>query len=121
MNGPAHQVVAGFATVAFLAEQERQVGIQTAKPLLAGTSAAFLTKLPDILAPASSPNHRQFFHSVAFMAMLGTGLYKTYRWETETTGEGLVRAALLVGGSASVLHVLSDACTPKSIPLIGKI
>lgn len=55
MNGPAHQLVAGFATGVFIAEQERQAGLQTAQPLLAGTAAAFLTKLPDILEPATSP------------------------------------------------------------------
>lgn len=73
MNGPAHQLVAGFATGVFLSEQERQADLQTTQPLLAGTAAAFLTKLLDILEPATSPNHRQFFHGVAFAGLLCLG------------------------------------------------
>jgi len=71
--------------------------------------------------PALHPNHRQFFHSVAFMAILGTGLYKTYQWQTETNAEAFVRGALLIAGGAYLLHVVADACTAKSIPLIGRI
>ena len=55
------------------------------------------------------------------MAILGTGLYKTYQWQTETNAEAFVRGALLIAGGAYLLHVVADACTAKSIPLIGRI
>src|SRR5262245_47631099 len=36
---------------------------------LAGVAGAFL---PDIIEPATSPNHRSFFHSVTFMGVAGS-------------------------------------------------
>lgn len=120
MNGPTHQVVAGFATVVFLAERERQVGIQTAKPLLGGTAAAFLTKLPDILEPATSPNHRQFFHSVAFAGLLVVGLHELGKWQPESAGGEFLKALGQVAIPAYLIHLFLDFLIAKPLPLVGR-
>lgn len=120
MNGPAHQIVAGLATGAFLVEQERQAGVQTAKPVLAGTAAAFLTKLPDILEPATSPNHRQFFHSVAFAGLLCLAFHELSKWEPESAGGELLKALGRVAIPAYLIHLVLDSLTAKSLPLVGR-
>jgi membrane-bound metal-dependent hydrolase YbcI (DUF457 family) len=91
------------------------------EPLPGAFLCAYFARLPDLVEPALHPNHRQFFHSVTFLAVLGTGLYKTYQWQPETPGESFLRGAILVVGGAYFLHVIADASTAKSIPLIGKI
>jgi membrane-bound metal-dependent hydrolase YbcI (DUF457 family) len=120
VNGPAHQVLAGFATGVYLAERERQAGIQTAKPLVAGTAAAFLTKLPDILEPATTPNHRQFFHSVAFAALLGVALHELNKWQPESAGGEFLKSLALVAIPAYLIHLFLDSLTAKSLPLLGR-
>ena len=120
MNGPAHQVVAGFATGVFLAERERQAGIQTAKPLLGGTAAAFLTKLPDILEPATSPNHRQFFHSVAFAGLLCVAFHELGKWQPESAGGEFLKTLGQLAIPAYLIHLLLDSLTARSLPLVGR-
>lgn len=120
MNGPAHQVVAGFATGVFLADRERQAGIQTAKPLLGGTAAAFLTKLPDILEPATSPNHRQFFHSVAFAGLLCVAFHELGKWQPESAGGEFLKTLGQLAIPAYLIHLLLDSLTAKSLPLVGR-
>lgn len=120
MNGPTHQVVAGFATGVFLAERERQAGVRTAQPLLRGTAAAFLTKLPDILEPATSPNHRQFFHSLAFAALLGVALHELNKWQPESAGGELLKALGQAAIPAYLIHLFLDSLTAKSLPLVGR-
>ena len=61
MNGSTHRLVAGAATCAYLIHREASEGTPTATPLLGGAAAALFTGLPDILEPATSPNHRAFF------------------------------------------------------------
>lgn len=87
-------------------------------PLAMGLAAAALPCLPDVLEPATHPNHRQFFHSLVFMVGLAHGMHRLYRWEAEEDWERLLRASLLVGGAAYLGHLMLDAMSPKSLPLI---
>ena len=77
--------------------------------------------MPDILEPAVHPHHRQFFHSIAFAALIGSGMYKLYQWETETEMEKILKLCLLVAGGAYLIHLAMDACTKRSLPLLGKV
>lgn len=120
MNGPAHQVVAGFATGVFLVEQERKAGVQTAKPIVAGTAAALFTKLPDMLEPATSPNHRQFFHSFAFAGLLCLAFHELGKWQPESAGGEVLKALGQVAIPAYLIHLFLDSLTAKSLPLIGR-
>lgn len=120
MNGQAHQLVAGIATGIFLAERERQANIQTVQPVLGGTAAAFLTRLPDILEPATSPNHRQFFHSLAFAGLLCLAFNELGNWQPESAGGEFLKALGQVAIPAYLIHLLLDSLTAKSLPLIGR-
>lgn len=67
--------------------------------------------LPDVLEPATHPNHRQFFHSVCF----GSGvLYATHgphreKWDPES------QAFLQMLSYAYISHLGADALTPNGI------
>lgn len=114
----AHRLGAGLAvgvTTALLDDTENKT---LEKPLAAGGLGYVLGTLPDRIEPATSPNHRQFFHSYTFLGLVCAGMYKTYRWETENEWQSLARFALLAAGGAYMAHLLMDATTPKGLPVI---
>ncbi len=119
MNRATHQLVAGAAVGIYLGKRESAAGTTTIKPLLGSAAAAFFTNLPDVLEPATSPNHRATFHSLAFTALLGTCLYQLNKWETETELESLMKGAGMLAVSAYLIHLALDFTTAKSLPLIG--
>lgn len=86
--------------------------------LAMGTAAALLPSLPDVLEPASHPNHRRFFHSVTFAIAVGYGLRRAYKWEAQEPWEQLARMAALVAGVAYLAHLARDAFTARSLPLV---
>jgi len=110
---------------------------------LSGVAGAFL---PDIIEPATSPNHRSFFHSLTFMGVAGPLVWSrawhirdeqvriAEEWELRANaiGEGPekisceLRAILhrflagalpgLILGYAS--HLAADAATPRGLPFL---
>ena len=118
MNRAAHQFVASASIGVYLAKHESEAGTQTIKPLLGGGAAAFFTNFPDILEPATSPNHRGIFHSLAFAALLGTCLHRLHEWHTETELESLLRGLGMIAVSAYLIHLALDFTTAKSLPLV---
>ena len=87
-------------------------------PLTGALLGKYASRLPDILEPASHPNHRAFFHSWVFFGILGLGMYKTWKWEAEDTSQKILKWALLVGGVAFASHLLRDSLTKKSLPVV---
>jgi len=121
MNGPTHRAAAFWAVAAVSAHSDARQGQTTLRPLIDGTAAALLTGLPDRIEPAFHPNHRQFFHSVAFASTVGYGVFKAYKWQTTEEWEKWVRWLAMIAGSAYLVHLALDCCTKKSLPLVGKI
>jgi hypothetical protein len=79
---PTHQVIAALSACAIYAHRQDHPGSQPLPHPVAGNGGATaMSCLPDILEPATSPNHRKFFHSVVFAAAVGAGIYRTYQWE----------------------------------------
>lgn len=120
-SGSVHQLIAAAAVGTFCHRAEKDPQQKAGKSLIGAVIAAGSTKLPDVLEPALHPNHRQFFHSVAFAAMLGAAAYKVYRWQPEEPVQKAARFVLLVSASAYLIHLLLDAGTPKSLPLLGRL
>lgn len=121
MNGPTHRLVAGAAVGIYLADREAKVSPPTLKPLVGGAAAAFFTNLPDVLEPATSPNHRAFFHSLAFAGLLATGLHKLNQWQPETEFDKFWKGLGMLAGSAYLIHLALDLTTRKSLPILGRI
>lgn len=116
-----HQLIAAAAVGSYCLSQEADRQEPSKKPLAGALLAGQLTQLPDLLEPAAHPNHRQFFHSLAFAGILGLATYKLYQWEPESELGEIARFGLLVGAAAYFIHLLVDAGSPKSLPLVGKL
>lgn len=119
MNRSTHQLVAGAAAGIYLAKRESMAGAATVKPVLGAAAAALFTNLPDLLEPATSPNHRAIFHSIAFAAFLGSCLHQLNQWQPQSDSENLLKAVGMLALSAYLIHLALDFTTSKSLPLIG--
>ena len=119
MNRAAHRVVAGIGVGTYLASRSGKAGLTTVNPILGGVAAAVFTNLPDLLEPATSPNHRAFFHSIAFAAIVGACFHRLNQWQPETDSERFWRDAAMLAALAYLIHLAMDITTPKSLPLFG--
>lgn len=87
-------------------------------PLAAGALGMLCTNLPDILEPATSPNHRKVFHSVTCAVVIAVGMKKAWDWEPEDDLWRVTRFLVLVAGAGYLVHLALDATTKRSLPLI---
>jgi inner membrane protein len=95
--------------------------IPSGLPLASASLAACFGCLPDKIEPALHPNHRQFFHSFAFGALVIYAGKKVYDWQPEDDFGKAARYVALVGIAAYGVHLAMDALTKKSLPLVGKL
>lgn len=117
-NAIAHRVGAGVAIGLATAKLESDKGEISLQPILNAALGASLGTLPDVIEPALNPNHRQFFHSFTVLGLTGYGGYKLWKWEPENDFQKIVRAIGLIGCGSYMTHLMMDATTPKSLPLI---
>lgn len=94
-----------------------------AEMFFTGSAGSIAGILPDILEPAESPNHREFFHSVGFGALLGYGEVKVVQYlVTEFDSLDNMERFLLILAASSIigllLHLAMDGFTPKGLPLL---
>jgi len=120
-NGPTHQIAAAAIVGGICLHKEAERGEKTLAPFVNAALAALTTNLPDILEPANNPNHRQFFHGLAFAAVVAKLTHELYQWEPQNENDALIRSVLLVVGGGFLIHLFLDFLTPKSLPLVGKI
>ncbi len=122
MNGPTHQFAGAVAALAITQVDSGDKATVLHHPAAAIPIGAFLGRLPDMIEPSlGNPNHRQFFHSVATLCLMGAGMYKLYHWDPQDNFDKLLRGLLLIGGGAYLSHLALDALTSKSLPLLGKL
>jgi membrane-bound metal-dependent hydrolase YbcI (DUF457 family) len=126
MNGKSHAIGSGLA-IALAAYYEatefqaKSPGEASGRALMAGGLGAMCGSLPDLIEPATSPHHRQFFHSLAFGLMAFEGLRRVYRWHPEDDLNRAIRGLTLIAGGAYLIHLAMDSTTPMSLPLVGRI
>jgi membrane-bound metal-dependent hydrolase YbcI (DUF457 family) len=119
-NATAHRLGAA-ATVgltSLIYELKQGETANLGRPLLATILAAMTATLPDVIEPATNPCHRQFFHSVIFAIAVGYGLLRLYKWEPREDWQKALRFGGLVMGGAYLTHLIMDAGTPFSLPLV---
>jgi membrane-bound metal-dependent hydrolase YbcI (DUF457 family) len=116
-----HQAIGGSVAFCFLAYAERDRVEKTLLPVVGAAGVAALSKLPDLVEPALHPNHRQFFHSVAFAAALGVCAKSIYDWRPTDTWAKALRGFLLIALAAYLIHLASDFFTARSLPLVGRL
>ncbi|GAB6906280.1 Membrane-bound metal-dependent hydrolase [Desulfosarcina cetonica] len=121
-NGLIHTVAGGLSGLAVAVLDKDENGDSYHNPLPAIGMGAVVGKLPDLLEPSlKNPHHRQFFHSLAVLVFVGYGTKKVYDWQPQDTLESIVRFLTLCAGAAYMSHLILDAMTFRSLPLIGKL
>jgi hypothetical protein len=95
-------------------QQEIDWGKIIGHSLLGYAAGAAIGVLPDLLEPATDPNHRNFFHSLTAASLLSYGLYKTHESNLDLDAKRGISYAI----AGYVSHLALDLETPKSLPLI---
>jgi len=121
-NGPVHKMAGALTGVSVALLDNKSSDENTDSNILANAAIGYcLGSLPDILEPATNPNHRQFFHSFLVLGAVALGTKKAYDWCPESSYEQWIRKACLLVGSVYAVHLILDAGTPKSLPLVGRL
>jgi membrane-bound metal-dependent hydrolase YbcI (DUF457 family) len=120
-NAKTHMVVGGIAGIAMLLADRNSSPESKQSPIAAAAVSTLFAKLPDILEPATSPHHRQFFHSIGVLGAVGYGMKKAYDWEPADDLESMLRFLALSACAGYVSHLLLDGTTPRSLPMLGKL
>lgn len=120
-NGSTHQAVGAVAgIVGYLFDDNPEPGALVRLAFAVATSI-MAAKIPDKLEPATSPHHRQFFHSVFVLCGVMVAIKMVLKWKTKEPWKKLLRLMLLAVGVSYLSHLLLDAGTPMRIPLVGKL
>jgi hypothetical protein len=120
-NGSDHRTGAALGLGAVAALNWRDGNHWMTHPVIASAMGWACGTLPDVLEPATGPNHRQFRHSALFAGILIYGVKRLLDWKPQTDAEKVLSYALLLVGGAYGIHLFMDAMTSKSLPLIGKL
>ena len=119
MNAAHHKLGSSIVVTAFIAAHDiDKKGRITQKTILYGALATKLGSIPDWIEPATSPNHRQFFHSFVFLGMVTYGGYKLYQWKPKENWQKTLKWVGLVAAIGYGTHLLMDASTQRSLPII---
>ena len=73
-----------------------------------------LASLPDMIEPATDPNHRKYFHSSAMTGLVGYGTFGKHMGNMDKN----FKKAFQPIGVAYLPHLAADSFTPRSLPLI---
>ena len=109
--GAAVGVGAYVAYSTFFKDRERDEPFDWCTAAFCGGLGALAASVPDLLEPATSPNHRGFFHSIFVLALVGVCLARI-------TAKCSFKLLLYVAGAAYISHLLADARTKRCIPWI---
>lgn len=82
--------------------------------LLGAGIGALAASLPDLLEPATSPNHRQFFHSITILYGIAVGGMKLDKSTLDEESKKILMMAIVGYGS----HLFADAGTPRGLRLL---
>lgn len=119
--------------IAYLAVQnnsQQKERVDLGELLLFSVIGLNTARIPDILEPATNPNHRAFFHSFTFGLITGYVSIEawkdlqTRRFERKTIGikqwskYEVLDVAIVIGAGSILLHLFMDASTKKGLPFI---
>ncbi len=117
MNADDHAILGalvGGGAYAFY-KLSKQETIDAGEALLSVIGGAVAGVAPDILEPATTPNHRSLFHSGTALAVLAQGNRKVLQSSQFTESQKAIIFAL---SAAYASHLVTDGTTTKGIPLL---
>ncbi|MDQ8184257.1 metal-dependent hydrolase [Pelagicoccus sp. SDUM812002] len=121
MNGKAHRFIGGATGFAYSVhlhqeklKEDPEAEFDIGSAILYIGLGILGGSLPDLLEPATSPNHRGFFHSLAFGAAVMAFVYGEHSEEWDPELRKLARAF----AKSYLSHLAADLTTPKGLPLL---
>ena len=117
-NKDTHAVdgaVAGLLAYCFAKLSNGEQGTLWGALVAAGFATA-VGQAPDILEPATHPNHRGVCHSIASLFGVSLVVMKVIESSSLTPQ---AKTAILVASAAYAGHLLADASTSKGLPLLA--
>lgn len=78
-------------------------------------AGAVVAALPDIIEPATGPNHRSSAHSLAVAHLVASAAKGTWDSPAASSEQKAVAASI---AAAYLSHLLADSVTPASIPIL---
>lgn len=121
MPGNYVHTMAGLAVgmiTFFSLEDEQFISDPAVDFSVAAIAGSIGGKLPDILEPAISPNHRALFHSWPALALSLWLMHRLYKWQPKTDPERQWRKVIIALCAGYSSHLFLDSLTKKSLPLI---
>ena len=82
--------------------------------LFCAVTGCIAASLPDLIEPATNPNHRGFFHSIVVGITIPWLTYKSHKGKLDPR----IKPFLDIIGPGYVSHLLADSFTSKGLPII---
>lgn len=133
-NGNVHKTAGTIlGTMTYLAIQnnsQQKEKVELGELILSAVVGVGTARIPDILEPPINPNHRAFYHSLAFgflIGIAGTQAWKDFqlrRNERRVSGiqqwrfREYVDVAVIITCGSILLHLVMDGFTKKGLNVI---
>lgn len=133
-NGNVHKtagaVIGSITYLVIKNDYKRKEQVDLGELILSAGVGVGTSRIPDILEPPINPNHRAFYHSLAFgflIGFVGTRAWKDFqlrRNERRVEGRELwsiqeyIDVAILIVCGSILLHLAMDGFTKKGLNII---
>lgn len=133
-NGNEHKTAGAiFGPLTYLAIQnnsKQKEKVDLGELILSTCVGVGTSRIPDILEPPINPNHRAFYHSLAFgflIGFVGTRAWKDFQLKRdERMIQGIqkwsfreyIDVAVILSCGSILLHLAMDGCTKKGLTII---
>ena len=119
MNGKDHLllggVIGGGGYVLYRLAEKKPIDIL--ELILYSIGGAIAGILPDILEPATNPNHRSLFHSITTLLMIAQGNNSIWSDSNQTLTKDQ-KATISILSAAYCSHLATDGLTRKGLPIL---
>ena len=119
MNGKQHMLLGGAIGFCgyLLYRLAEEKPIDLLELILFSIGGAIAGILPDILEPATNPNHRSFFHSITALSIIAEGNNLVWDQTNQTLTKDQ-KAAISILSAAYCSHLATDGLTRKGLPIL---
>jgi len=133
-NGNTHKTASAVLVPIVYLASLKNLGFQeksTFEELILSIGIGYSTsRIPDILEPPIHPNHRAFFHSLAFAGITGYVGVKAWKDLKVRRSERIALGNLqwsfnefldimiIIGSGSILLHLIMDGFTPKGLTFV---